>query len=203
MATAITISASRDLEKSEPALDHALKRFQDRLNALPSNEMVAVVEAVARAITPVEAQPPSVIRALTGDRRFSAEERTEAEVDMLRRSFERRRALLDGALSTNQVAKLLGVSRQTPHDRLETGSLLAVMDRGAYRFPRWQFDPNGEDGVVQGLPAVLRALDASPLAKAAWLTRANPMLDGNPPLACLADGHVKRVIALARAVGLP
>jgi hypothetical protein len=202
MAAAITISATPELEAVDPAIDQALRRFQDRLNALQPEDLVAVVEAATRALSPVEEPSSAVATALTAGRRFAAEERAAAEVEVVQRSFARRRELLADSLSSSQVAKLLGTSRQTPHDRQASGTLLAVMDRGAYRFPRWQFDPDGEDGVVSGLPAVLRALDVSPLAKVAWLTRANPMLDGRTPLACLKSGETARVIALARGVGV-
>jgi hypothetical protein len=202
VATAVRISATPDLAISEPTAGAALRRLQERLNALPPDELVAVVEAAARALAAGEAEPSPAVAALTAGRRFSAEERAEAEVDLLHRSFARRSELLAGSLSAPEVAALLGTSRQTPHDRLAGGTLLAVRDRGACRFPRWQFDPNGEDGVVRGLPAVLRALDVPPLAKVAWLTRANPMLDGETPLACLRAGQVERVVALARAVGV-
>lgn len=202
VASAVKISATSDLEATDPSIDRTLQRFQDRLNALPPHELVAVVEAATRALSPFEEPTPAVVTTLMGGRRLSAEERAEAEVDLLRRSFARRRELLADALTASGVAALLGTSRQTPHDRMTSGTLLAVLDRGAYRFPRWQFDPNGEDGIVRGLPEVLRALDASPLAKLAWLTRGTPMLDGRTPLVCLKAGQVKRVVALARAVGL-
>ncbi|HET9014241.1 MAG TPA: helix-turn-helix domain-containing protein, partial [Thermomicrobiaceae bacterium] len=113
-----------------------------------------------------------------------------------------RRELLAGALTASQVARLLGTSRQTPHDRLRAGTLVAVLEDGAWRFPAWQFDPNGDNGVVHGLPDVIRALDVSPIAKISWITRPNPLLDGDTPLACLKAGQVARVVALARAVGV-
>jgi hypothetical protein len=198
----VTISATPELEAIDPAIDRTLRSFQDRLNALPPDELIAVVEAATRAISPTDETVPAVVTALTGSHRFTAEEQAEAEIDVLKRSFARRRELLADSLSASQVAALLGTSRQTPHDRLAGGTLLAVMDRGAYRFPRWQFDPNGEDGVVPGLPAVIRALDVAPLAKVSWLTRANPMLEGKTPLACLQAGQTERVVALARPVGV-
>jgi hypothetical protein len=202
MAAAVTISATPELEAVDPAVDRTLRRFQDRLNALPPDELVAVVEAATRALALSEAESPAVVRALTGGRPIAPEDRAEAEVEVLRRSFARRRELLADALSASQVAAMLGTSRQTPHDRLASGTLLAVRDRGVYRFPRWQFDPGGEDGVVRGLPATIRALDVSPLAKISWLTRANLMLDGRTPLACLKAGQTERVVALARGVGV-
>ena len=55
---------------------------------------------------------------------------------------------------------------------------------------------------MPGLPAVIRALDVSPLAKGSWLTRSNPMLDGGTPLARLDAGESDRVVALALAVAV-
>ena len=194
--------ATSDLEAFVPTIDQTLARLQERLNALPLPEVVAVVEAATRALAPAEESMPALVTALTGDRSFSTEERVAGELALLRRSFARRQELLADALSAAQVAALLNTSRQTPHDRVAGRTLLAVMDRGAWRFPRWQFDPEGENGVVTGLPRVIRALDASPLAKVSWLTRANPSLDGATPLACLKGGQVERVVAAARAVAL-
>jgi hypothetical protein len=48
-------------------------------------------------------------------------------------------------------------------------ALLGVRDQGQWRFPLWQFDPDGHDGVVDGLPAVLAVLAVSDLAKVRWL----------------------------------
>jgi hypothetical protein len=202
VATAVRITATAGLAATDPAIEPTLRRFQDRLNELPTDELVAVVEAAIRALAPAGDRTPAIVTALTAGREFSPAERAETEVDLLRRSFARRHELLAGALTASEVAALLSTSRQTPHDRVARRSLLAVLDRGAYRFPRWQFDPDGEDGVVPGLPAVLRSLAVSPLTKVAWLTRANPVLDGQTPFAALKAGQAERVVALARAVGV-
>jgi hypothetical protein len=80
--------------------------------------------------------------------------------------FETRRDLLIDALTAPQVAKLLGVSWQKPLNGVRDRTLLGVLDRGAYRFPVWQFDAQGEDGVLPGLPNVLDALEPQqPFAK--------------------------------------
>lgn len=202
MVAAVEIRATDELEAIEPSIDGATRLLQDRLNALSPDEVTSVIEAVARALTPIDDDVPAVIRALYGDRVLAAAGRAEAEVDVLMRSFQHRRELLDGALTTSQVAHLLGTSRQTPHDRVASGSLLAVMDRGALRFPAWQFDADGEDGVVAGLARVIRALDVSSLSKVSWLTRPNVMLDGEAPLARLKAGRVDEVAGLACGVGV-
>ncbi len=184
-----------------PSIDAVLRHFQDRLNSLSPDEVVAVLEGAARALDEIPEPVPPAVTALMAGRTYTAAERMAARFDVLARSFAKRRELLADSLTTAQVAQLLGTSRQTPHDRVESGTLLAVMDRGALRFPIWQFDPDGEGGVVAGLPAVLRALEVSPMAKVSWLTRPNYMLDGATPLACLKSGDVERVVGLARAVG--
>jgi hypothetical protein len=199
---AVAISATAELEAARPSIDDQLAQLEARLNALSLDEVVAVIDGVTRALAPAADEPPAVIAALAGDRRFAPEERAEAELDVLMRSFARRRDLLAGSLTTGQVARLLNTSRQTPHDRVASGTLLAVMERGALRFPAWQFDPDGDDGVVAGLPRVIRALNVSPLAKISWLTRPNVHLDGATPLSCLKAGQIERVVALARAVGV-
>jgi hypothetical protein len=76
------------------------------------------------------------------------------------------------------------------------------MDRGALRFLSWQFDPEGPDGVIAGLPDVISALDAPPLTKISWLTRPNQAFDGRSPLNLLRDGQLDRVVRPARGVGV-
>jgi hypothetical protein len=145
----------------------------------------------------------AVARELSGGRTYSPEERRALEIEAQLRAFRFRRELLADALTAPQVADLLGTTRQTPHDRARNGGLLAVLDRGQLRFPRWQFDPAGPDGVVPGLPELIRALDVSPLAKVSWLTRPNPYLEDRTPLEALKDGDRDRALDAARAVGMP
>lgn len=201
MVAAVELSATPEFEAIAPSIDAVLLNFQDRLNSLSPDEIVAVLEGAARALDEIPEPVPPAVTALMAGRTYTAAERMEARFDVLARSFARRRELLTDSLTTSQVAQLLGTTRQTPHDRVESGTLLAVMDRGALRFPIWQFDPDGEGGVVAGLPTVLRALEVSSMAKVSWLTRPNYMLDGETPLARLKSGEVERVVELARAVG--
>jgi hypothetical protein len=95
----------------------------------------------------------------------------------------------------------LGTSRQTPHDRVSSQTLLAIRNNGKLCFPSWQFDPEGSDGVIEGLPAVLKTLEISDYAKLNWLTRLNPYLDGQTPIQALKVGQKERVLAEASAVG--
>lgn len=69
------------------------------------------------------------------------------------------------------------------------------------RYPLWQFDSDGPDGVIDGLPDVLAALPVAHLIKARWLQRPQPLLEGHTPLQLLREGQLDRVIVEARAVG--
>ena len=116
--------------------------------------------------------------------------------------FQTRRQLLDDeqTLTAPQVAELLGVSRQTPLNRARENTLLGVLDRGAMRFPVWQFDPNGPDGVIEGLPDVLDVLEPQPaFAKLLWLQRPNPTLNDRQPVEALRHGEERPVVDAARA----
>lgn len=118
----------------------------------------------------------------------------------LLRFFEARRDVLDDALTAPQAAELLGVSRQTPLNRVKENTLLGVLDRGAYRFPVWQFDPQGDDGILPGLPDVLDALEPQQaFAKLMWLRRPNPTFEGREPVELLRDREIEPVIGAAHA----
>ena len=100
------------------------------------------------------------------------------------------------------MVSLLGLrNRQTPLDRIRAGTLLAIRDQGKRRYPLWQFDPDGPDGIVAGLPDVLAALPVADLIKARWLQRPQPLLEGDTPLQLLRQGQLDRVLVEARAVG--
>lgn len=143
-----------------------------------------------------------LIKKLTNNCSYSPAEKIELELETLQRYFERRRELLSNSFTTTQVAKLLGTSRQTPHDRVKNKSLLAVRDNGQWKFPSWQFDPEGADGVIDGLPEVLKNLSInSEFAKLNWFMRHNLVLDGFTPVEALKQGLKTRVIAEAMGVG--
>ncbi len=191
-------------KKDRPTIIKAARGIESRLNDLDPAEQTEALSRVERALETraPDASHADLINTLTGGRTYTPIEIVELETRVLTASFARRRELLKDAITAPQVAKLLGTSRQTPHDRVESGTLLGVQDRGAWYFPLWQFDAEGPDGVVAGLPMALKALDVSPLAKVSWLTRANQHLEGASPLDVLKRGDVARIIALAEAVGV-
>jgi hypothetical protein len=124
------------------------------------------------------------------------------ELGTLQHRFALRRQVLSRTLAADEVAELLQTrSRQTAHDRAKAGSLLAIRDNGRLRFPLCQFDPEGPDGVPPGLADVLQGLHLPALAKAAWLERPHPALDGQSPIARLKQGGLDGVLAAAQRAG--
>jgi hypothetical protein len=143
------------------------------------------------------------IHPATGEPAAPASEQALLAFRSLLQFFATRRDLLEDALTAPQAAKLLGVSRQTPLNRVRDNTLLAVLDRGAYRFPTWQFDPQGEGGVLPGFSRILDALEPQqPFAKLVWLRRPNPTLEGREPLDLLRDRELEPVLDAARAAAV-
>ena len=126
----------------------------------------------------------------------------QLEFEALRRSFTLRRQLLASTIGSAEVNELLATgSRQTVHDRLKASTLLGILDQGKWRFPLWQFDAEGPNGVINGLAQVLQALQVSNLAKARWLQKPHPVFGGSTPVDLLRQGRLEEVLAEAGQVG--
>lgn len=190
--------------RHKKAATRTVEALQHLLEQSSPEDLESVSSRIERALESPEVpeERRELVAELTGGREYGRQERSALEMATLARSFRRRKELLEGALTAPQVANLLDTTRQTPHDRVRSGTLLAVFDRGVWRFPAWQFDPEGPDGVIEGLPGVLQALHASPLAKASWLVRPNQYLEGRTPLETLKEGLKEPVKNAAETVGI-
>ena len=81
-------------------------------------------------------------------------------------------------------------------------TLLGIKDGGLYKYPLWQFDPEGDDGVLDGLPEVLAALDVSDFTKLNWFNKPHLAFDKQTPIEMLKQGKVEAVVTEARVVGI-
>jgi hypothetical protein len=186
---------------TQQRLELIIKAVQ-ALNSLRSEEIKDFVERVERN-KPKISKANSDLAAKLGVEPINDEEQRELENSALKNFFEWRQELLANSYTASEVAKLLGTkSRQTPHDRRKNKSLIAIQDNSVWKFPKWQFDPTGPDGVIPGLREVLKALDIPDFSKISWLTRPNPELNGCTPIQALKKGLKDRVINEAQTVGV-
>lgn len=105
-----------------------------------------------------------------------------------------------GAVSADEAAALLGLTRQAVDRRRRANKLLALtMGRRGYVYPAWQFC---EQGTLPGLEETLAVLDAfGPWSRLSWFISPNARLDRRSPLSLLREGQVAPVIKAAQLYG--
>jgi predicted transcriptional regulator len=122
------------------------------------------------------------------------------------RGLEARQQLAEaegGSLSSEEAARLLGISKTAVLKRLEGGRLLAWREERlqAARFPRWQFDEHGR--VLAGLEGVLEVLNQDERldawAKVLFFLQEKSRLEHRRPLDLLREGKRKEVRLAAQA----
>lgn len=127
----------------------------------------------------------------------------ELQIANLQRIYERRRKLLADSITSTTVAEILGCeNRSTVRDRRMAGRILGIREKGVYKYPIWQFDPEGDDGIIDGFPEVLAALGVSDFTKLNWLCKVHLAFEGKTPVEMLKQGEINAVIVEARAVGV-
>jgi hypothetical protein len=119
------------------------------------------------------------------------------------RGLERKRQLVEaagGALSAQDVAELLGITRQAVDKRRTQNQLIALTQgKRGYIYPSFQF----EDGnAISGLGDVLEQLKSfDPWMQLAFFVNANDRLNGKTPVAALRAGKQSDVLRAARTYG--
>src|ERR1035441_8796415 len=87
--------------------------------------------------------------------------------DNIKQEFAVRKALLSKALPIDQVCELLGIkSRQTLHNWISQGKILALPDNDRILLPLWRFDASTDDKIVTGFTEALRTLKRSTFSAA-------------------------------------
>jgi hypothetical protein len=119
------------------------------------------------------------------------------------RGLKRKQQMLEaagGALTSEQVSEVLGISRQAVDKRRASNQLLALTQgKRGYSYPSFQF----EDGkTVTGLEEVLGELkDLDPWMQMVFFTSPNERLEGKIPLEQLRKELVSEVKAAAGGYG--
>ena len=119
------------------------------------------------------------------------------------RGIEAKRRFIEengGAYTSDQVAKIIGISRQAVVQRRTAGKLIALSTgRHGFLFPVWQFD---ESGTLEGLQEVLAILESDDeWARLIFFVGKNPHLGDRSPVEMLRAGRIKEVLEAARLYG--
>lgn len=106
-----------------------------------------------------------------------------------------------GVVNSQQVAQILGISRQAVDKRRNAHNLIALPMGRSYVYPVWQFDPS-RAVVLPGLEAVLHTLGVQePWMQTAWFLADNACLEGQSPLTALREGRTEAVQLAAGLYG--
>lgn len=105
------------------------------------------------------------------------------------------------ALTSSEVATLLGISRQAVDNRRKNNSLLGLsLGNRGYRYPAWQFT-NGN--ILTGWTEVLSNMKhLDDWSKLIFMLAGDIRLENKTPLECLKVAQINEVISAARAYGL-
>lgn len=176
---------------------------------LPSNEQ-SVVDEFTSVIRKHQNQAPGKLAELVGIAFEFTLGAGESREDKLARAHVRglgaRQQLAEaegGSWSSEDVARLLQISKTAVLKRLAAGRLLAWREERlqAARFPRWQFDEHGH--VLDGLEKVLEVLNQDERldawGKILFFLQEKPSLGGRRPLDLLREGKLKEVSLAAQA----
>lgn len=178
------------------------KAFFHRFLATLSPEGTQVLEEWLSDSNKSSSSEELAAAAAMGARQVTPVERQALEYATLANYFNYRRSLLSTAIPATMLANILGVSRTTVHDRYKSGQLLGVLDNNVLKFPDWQFDPSGPNGLVAGLPEILAALKCGNFAKISWLASFNTVFGNERPIDVLRRGRFEEVLEEANAVGI-
>lgn len=108
----------------------------------------------------------------------------------------------EGNQSTEETARLLGMTKQSVLNLYHAGKVLAwrTEKQGALRFPVWQFIENRR---LPGLEEILMKLNANPQlddwAKIGFFLQTHGMLNGRRPLDLLRENNLEMVLKAAQA----
>ena len=119
------------------------------------------------------------------------------------RGLKRKRQLIEeggGTLTSEQVAEVLGITRQAVDKRRASNQLLALTQgKRGYSYPSFQFE---EGKTVKGLEEALKQLNGlDPWMQLVFFGSPNDRLDGKTPIEVLRTGDSGDVVRAAEGYG--
>lgn len=190
-------------KSKEKAATVIIKQIENLIKVAELEDLVRLQKSLEPQV--VSPQERELAKKIAGkdDLEFDPSRLLELQLANLERYYCRRRKLLADSITSPKVAELLDCeNRSTVRDRRLAKRILGIKEKGVYKYPIWQFDPSGDDGVIDGFPQVLAALDVSDFTKLNWLCKPHSAFDGKTPVEMLKQGEIMAVVIEARAVGV-
>jgi hypothetical protein len=186
------------VEQEAPIMQALMRRAIHAVMALSTLSEDSVVEAAA-APTDLGA----LVRALRSDELLADLSRAEPLAPAFIRGIEAKQKLIEehgGTLTAEQVAQMIGISRQAVEKRRRAGRLVALATgRHGYRYPVWQFS---DSGTLPGLEEVLDVLTPhDEWMQTVFFVSRNPRLGHRAPLDLLKTGQLTAVLEAAQLYG--
>jgi hypothetical protein len=187
-----------NVEDKTPLMQTLIRRAINAVLRFAELSEASVVEATASPSDLVV-----LLRALSSGELLDDLRSFEPLAPAFIRGIETQRRLVEehgGTRSAEQIAQMLGISRQAVDKRRRSHALIALnMGRHGYRYPVWQFTKSGS---LPGLEDVLQALEGhDEWMQIAFFLGNNPRLGGETPVDMLKAGELKRVVYAAQAYG--
>ena len=180
MSDTVTSAISVPKSKQEVATS-LLGKVQHLISVAEPEEL----ERIDRSLQPtlVPAEETDLAREIAGEY-YHPDRLLELQLANLKRVYDRKRELLQESVTSTAVVELLGcANRSSVKGRREAGKLIGLKDGRGYSYPTWQFDPEGSEGVIEGLPEVIGAMnEVSDFAKLNWLSSPHAAFDGLTPI---------------------
>jgi len=175
----------------QTVLIRAIRAIDDVIEAASKSELKkALGQATDFEVITAALQSQNVLK-LTNDPLMVAKLRGSQMKRMLLEKYK--------PLSSDEVAELLGISRQAVDKKRKSKGLLGLKIGREYQYPSIQFS-DGE--VLKGLKETLNSLKViGDWTKFSFLVSEDSSLVGKSPIQALADGQVDKVKRLAQAYG--
>jgi hypothetical protein len=185
----------RDIKPNRPATAPYVAKKQ-------SQELTTSLEAIVEAMVEKKLAQGDRIRSVTNELHAALTETMKSQhapgyKASVAAGADVRARILSAPefVSSEGLAKQLGVSRETVNQRRQKGLLLALSHGSrTQRYPTWQLEP-AVSGSIPQLLEILGKLD--PWTQYFFITQQNPALDGLSPLDALRNRDHESVLAAA------
>lgn len=176
---------------------HAVSRWVDVLAELDATKQQECAAVIGKALEGFNREDPlaDVDEPMTLSVRLQAAIQAEKDVEASRR------LILIDSVSAEDAVRKSGRSRQNLEAMRRKNHVLALRVGNQWRYPAWQFDPDGVGGVVGGLREVVASLRMSAAGAALWLIHPSQLLDDARPIDRLRQGWAREVVKVAEQLG--